>query len=56
MQKNKINPDFQKNNNINILNQKLLNLLKYKLHPPPQGCIYENPKINQNLNFASLEQ
>ena len=44
MQKNKINPDFQKNNNINILNQKLLNLLKYKLHPPPLGCIYENPK------------
>ena len=55
MRKNKINPDFQKNNNNTILNQQLLNLLKYKLHPPPLGCIYENPKINQNLNFASLE-
>ena len=44
MQKNKINSEFQKNNNTNILNKKLLNLLKYKLHPPPLGCIYENPK------------
>ena len=55
MRKNKINPDFQKNNNNNISNQQLLNLLKYKLYPPPAGCLYENPKINQNLNFSSLE-
>ena len=55
MRKNKINPDFQKNINNTILNQQLLNLLKYKLHPPPTGCLYENPKINQNLNFSSSE-
>ena len=50
-------PDFQKNINEkeNLLNQQLLNLIKYKLHPPPKGCIYEKPKINRNLNFSTLE-
>ena len=43
------------NNNEQKINQQLLNILNFKLHPPPAGCFYEKPKINPNLNFTSLE-
>ena len=50
------NLDPQKNINKEIsLNQKLLNLIKHKIHPPPNGYINENPKKNNNLNFSTLE-
>ena len=59
MQKNNNNPNVKKNNNNNnsldSINNKLLNLVKYKLYQTQIGCFYENPKINSNLNFSSLE-
>ena len=46
-------------NNINdskeTINNELLNLIKYKLYEPNVGYFYQNPKINSNLNFSSLE-
>ena len=57
MLKNNRNSDIKINinNHQNKLNQQLLNLLKYKLHPPPIGYIYDTSKINQHLNFSFLE-
>ena len=43
------------NNNEQKINQQLLNIINFNLHPPPVGCFYEKPKINSNLNFISLE-
>ena len=55
--KNNTNSDTKKNNNNHpqMLDNQLLNLLKFKIHPPPIGQIYENPNINKNLNFSTLE-
>jgi hypothetical protein len=58
MKKNKKGDNAQKNNindNEERINNKLLNLIKYKLFQPNIGCFYDNPKINSNLNFSSLE-
>jgi len=62
MKKKLINENSQKNihNVYNNKNQKefnslLLNIHKYKLYPPPAGDFFEKPKINQSLNFSSLE-
>ena len=58
MQKNNNNPNVKKNNinnSLDSINNKLLNLVKYKLYQTQIGCFYENPKINSNLNFSSLE-
>ena len=58
MKKNNKGDNAQKNNindNEERINNKLLNLIKYKLFQPNIGCFYDNPKINSNLNFSSLE-
>jgi serine/threonine protein kinase len=58
MQKNNNNPNVKKNNinnSLDSINNKLLNLVKYKLYQTQIGRFYENPKINSNLNFSSLE-
>ena len=43
------------NNNEQKIDQQLLTIINFNLHPPPAGCFYEKPKINPNLNFTSLE-
>ena len=58
MKKNNKGDNAQKNNindNEERINNKLLNLIKYKLFQPNIGCFYGNRKINSNLNFSSLE-
>ena len=55
--KNITNSNYQ--NNINdtsqILDHLLLNLLKNKIHEVSDGQVFENPNINKNLNFTTLE-
>jgi serine/threonine protein kinase len=43
------------NNDKKTLNPHLLNLIKFKLHPPPIGSFLENPELNPRLNFSLLE-
>ena len=43
------------NNEKKTLNPHLLNLIKFKLHPPPIGSFLENPELNPRLNFSLLE-
>ena len=55
--KNITNSNYQNNINDNsqILDHLLLNLLKNKIHEVSDGQVFENPNINKNLNFTTLE-
>ena len=55
--KNITNSNYQNNINDNsqILAHLLLNLLKNKIHEVSDGQVFENPNINKNLNFTTLE-
>ena len=43
------------NNNFPNFDTFLLNIRKYKLYPPPNGSFFEKSRINQYLNFSTLE-